>query len=422
MSKSVRAAALRSSALATVIAALGGAAGAETINYVSGAVGNAVANFDALVGPWEERTGHDVVLVPMPASTTDQFGQYRLWLAAGNTDIDLYQTDVIWAPQLAEHFVDMSEAAADIVGEHFPSVIESQTVDGRLVALPAFTDAPALYYRTDLLEKHGAEVPTTWEELTATAQMIQDAERAEGNSEIWGFVFQGNAYEGLTCDALEWVKSHGGGQIVEADGTISINNENAVRALEQAASWVGTISPEGVLSYQEEESRGVWQTGNAVFMRNWPYAYLLGNGEDSAVAGLFDVAPLPSGGEGSAATLGGWNIAVSRYSQHQEIAMDLALYLASAEAQKQRALGEGNLPTIEALYSDPEVLAANPYFERWLAVFQQAVPRPSAPTTSDYNEVSTLFFTAVHSVLSGEEDAATALEDLELDLEDVLED
>ncbi|MBP1807298.1 ABC transporter substrate-binding protein [Rubellimicrobium aerolatum] len=428
MTHKMKAVALRSSALAIVAALSASAAGAQgvEVTVVSGAVGAAVANFDALVAPWEERTGNDAVLVPMPASTSDQFGQYRLWLAAGNGDIDLYQTDVIWAPQLAEHFVDLLPHAqeAGLIEQNFPSIVESQTVDGKLVAMPIFTDAPALYYRTDLLEKHGREVPTTWAELQETAQFIQDAERAEGNAEMWGFVWQGNAYEGLTCDALEWIKSNGGGQIVEADGTISVNNPQAAAALEMAAGWVGTISPEGVLAYQEEESRGVWQTGNAVFMRNWPYAYLLGNGDDSAVKGLFDVAPLPMGeGEGatSAATLGGWNMAVSRYGDNQEAAIDLALYLGSAEAQKQRALNEGNLPTLQALYSDEEILAANPYFARWVEVFQTAVPRPSAPTQANYNEVSTLFFTAVHSVISGEEDAATALEDLEIDLQDLLE-
>lgn len=426
MTKTMRATALRSSALATILALGASGASAVEITYVSGAVGNAVANFEALVAPWEERTGHDVVLVPMPASTSDQFGQYRLWLAAGNADIDLYQADVIWAPQLADHFVDLTAAAteAGLIEANFPSIIESQTVDGKLVALPIFTDAPALYYRTDLLEKHGREVPTTWAELTETAQFIQDAERAEGNAEIWGFVWQGNAYEGLTCDALEWVKSFGGGQIVEPDGTISINNPQAAAALEMAAGWVGTISPEGVLAYQEEEARGLWQTGNAVFMRNWPYAYMLGNGEDSAVAGKFDVATLPAGeGEGatSAATLGGWNVAVSKYGDNQDVAIDLALYLASAEGQKQRSINEGALPTIQALYDDPEVLEANPYVGEWREVFLSAVPRPSAPTQQNYNEVSTLFFTAVHSVISGEEDAATALEDLEADLEDLLE-
>jgi trehalose/maltose transport system substrate-binding protein len=136
------------------------------------------------------------------------------------------------------------------------------------------------------------------------------------------------------------------------------------------------------------------------------------------------VAPLPMGeGEGatSAATLGGWNVAVSRYGDNQEIAIDFALYVASAEAQKQRAINEGNLPTIQALYEDADVLAANPYMARWQDVFLNAVPRPSAPTQQNYNEVSTLFFTAVHSVISGEAEAAEALADLEADLEDVLE-
>ena len=216
----------------------------------------------------------------MPPSTSDQFGQYKLWLAAENPDIDVYRTDVIWAPQLANQFVDLTEATKDVIGDHFPAIVESQTVNGKLVAMPYFTDAPALYYRTDLLEKYGKDVPTTWAELTATAQEIMDAEHGAGNTGLYGFVFQGSAYEGLTCDALEWVMSNGGGQIVEPDGSISINNPKAAEAIEMAKGWVGTIAPEGVLAYKEEDSRGVWQTGNAVFMRNWPYAYSLGNSAD----------------------------------------------------------------------------------------------------------------------------------------------
>lgn len=413
--------ALRATATAAMLAVFGAPVAAVELFYVSGAVGNAVENFKALVKPWEEATGNTVTLVPMPASTTDQFGQYRLWLAAGASDIDLYQTDVIWAPQLADHFVDLTEAAKDLAPTHFPSIIESQTVNGKLVALPIFTDAPALYYRKDLLEKHGKTPPKTWAELAETAKLIQDAERAAGNPDMWGFVWQGNAYEGLTCNALEWVKSHGGGQIVEPDGTISINNENAVAALEAAASWVGTISPGGVLAYQEEESRGVWQTGNAVFMRNWPYAYTLGNGDDSAVKGLFGVTTLPVGGEGntSAATLGGWNVAVSKYSTKQEAAISLALYLAGPEAQKQRAINESNLPTIISLYDDPDIAAAQPIIPQWKDVFLNAVPRPSAPTLGKYNEVSAKFWSAVHSTLSGNGTAAENLELLEAELTEI---
>ena len=412
----VRAGIMAGAALVSLIAT---SATAANVNFVSGAVGRDIEVLRELVKPWEQQTGNTVTVVPMPSSTTDQFAQYRLWLAAGNADVDVYQTDVIWAPQLADSFLDLTEAAKDVIGEHFPSIVESQTVDGKLVAMPLFTDAPALYYRKDLLEKHGAKIPETWEELKATAQQVMDAERAEGSADLWGYVWQGSAYEGLTCNALEWVKSQGGGQIVEPDGTISINNEKAVAALEMAKSWVGTISPPGVLSYTEEESRGVWQVGNSVFMRNWPYAYALGNGADSPIKGKFDVAPLPSGGVGSAATLGGWNLAVSKFSPNPEIATDLVLFLTSAEVHKQRALMSGQLPTIASLYDDAEIAEANSLIPRWKEVFMNAVARPSAPTKVKYNEVSSKFWTAVHETLSGTGTAAENLEVLELDLDEL---
>jgi len=394
------------------------AAWATEITLVMPSTGNDVAYLQDLSKKYEKLTGDTVKIVPMPSSTTDQFGQYRLWLAAGTKDIDIYQTDVIWAPQLADQFVDLSAAAKDVVKDHFPSIIESQTVDGKLVAIPSFTDAPALFYRKDLLEKYGKPVPKTWDELAATAKEIQDQERAAGIKDMWGFVFQGNAYEGLTCDALEWVKSFGGGQIVEANGDISINNDKAAKALETAKSWVSVISPPGVLAYQEEEARGVWQTGNAVFMRNWPYAFSLGNGADSAIKSKFDVATLPTGtaADKPAATLGGWNLAVSKYSQHKDAAIRFALYVGSKEVQKARAIDQTHLPTIISLYDDPDVAKAQPTIPRWKAIFMNAVPRPSAPTKVKYNEVSSLFWSAVHDTLSGKGSAADNLEVLEAKL------
>jgi trehalose/maltose transport system substrate-binding protein len=412
---------LIATAMLAGVSLVGTSAYAAQLSFVSGAVGDDIAFMQEQFKRFKELTGHDVTVVPMPSSTTDQFGQYRLWLAAGNADIDVYQTDVIWAPQLADQFLDLTEAAADVADKHFPSIIESQTANGKLVALPAFTDAPALYYRTDLLEKHGKQPPRTWAELEETAKAIQDAERAEGNNDLWGFVWQGNAYEGLTCNALEWVKSYGGGQIVEADGTISINNPNAAEALTRVKGWVGTISPEGVLAYQEEEARGVWQTGNAVFMRNWPYAYSLGNGDDSPIKGMFDVTTLPVGSEGdsSAATLGGWNVAVSKYSRNPEAAIELAKFIASEEVQKARALQRSNLPTIVSLYDDADIAREQPIIPRWKDVFLNAVPRPSAPTKVKYNEVSSLFWSAVHDTLSGNGSAEENLEILEARLADL---
>ncbi len=370
---------------------------------------------------FEKQSGHKVKLVTMPPSSSEQFSQYRLWLAAGNTDVDVYQTDIVWAPQLADQFVDLTAAAKDVIGQHFPSVVASQTVDGKLVAMPMYTDAPAMFYRKDLLDKYGKQPPKTWKEMAETAKEIQDKERAAGQKDMWGFVFQGSAYEGLTCNALEWVASAGGGHIVETNGDITINNEKAAAALDMAKSWIGTISPQGALAYKEEEARGVWQTGNAVFMRNWPYAYALGNGADSAIKGKFSVAPLPAGadGEAPASTLGGWNVAVSKYSKSQDAAIELVKFLTSAETQKKRAVELSNMPTIAALYDDKDVAAAQPFMPQWKPIFETAVPRPSAATKVKYNEVSSKFWGAVHNTLSGSGTAAENLELLEVELTDL---
>lgn len=355
-------------------------------------------------------------------SATDRLALYLQFFEAQSAQVDVFQIDVIWPGDLAENLIDLSEyIPQEVLDQHFPSIVENNTVDGQLVALPWFTDGGLLYYRTDLLEEYGFDgPPATWTELEEMATTIQEGERAD-NPDFSGFVWQGDAYEGLTCDAIEWVASNNGGSIISPEGTITIYNDNAVEIVDQAAGWVGTISPNGVTGFDEEAARNVFQAGNAAFMRNWPYAYSLGNSEDSAVAGNFEVAPLPAGAEGGrqAGCLGGWQLAVSRYSNNPAVAADVALFLASPEEQKTRAI-EGSLaPTITALYEDPEVLEAQPVFESLGAVLENAVARPSTVSAPQYNAVSQAFFNAVHSVLTGQDDAENALATLELDLEDL---
>jgi trehalose/maltose transport system substrate-binding protein len=393
------------------------------LSVFAGNVGMEKELTDAAAARYMELNPHVTVrVIDTPDFVEDRLGVYLQLFEARSTEGDVFQIDVIWPGDLEEHFVDLYEyGARDIVGEHFPAIVENNTVDGRLIGIPWFTDAGLLYYRTDLLEKYGYDgPPATWDELEEMAQTIQDGERAEGNQDFWGFVWQGNAYEGLTCDALEWIASNDGGTIVSPDGVITINNPNAIEIIDQAAGWVGTISPPGVTGYGEEESRGVWQAGNAAFMRNWPYAYSLGQAEDSAIAGLFDVSPLPAGVGSPAATLGGWQLAVSRYSAHPEQAADLAFFMASYDEQKRRAVIGSLNPTIMDLYEDEEVLEANPFFGSLYDVFINAVARPSTVTAPQYAQTSSLFFNAVHDVLTGRTDAESAFEELELDLVDQL--
>src|SRR5207245_6018597 len=160
--------------------------------------------------------------------------------------------------------------------QHYPGIIDNHSVRGKLVAMPYFSDFGMLYYRTDLLQKYSlAKPPTTWDELAMQAQKIVDGEKA-ANPTFAGFVFQGKSYEGLTCDALEWIASSGGGTIVDTStNKVTVNNPQAVAILNTDKGWIGTIVPRGVTSSGEEDARSTFRAGNAAFMRNWPYAYAL---------------------------------------------------------------------------------------------------------------------------------------------------
>ncbi len=388
---------------------------AATLTISCGSVGQDFEFCKRHTEEWAKKTGHTVKLFTLPQSTTDLLGLYRQMFAAKSADVDIINVDVVWPGMIKDHLLDLTPYTHGAEKAHFPAIVANNTVGGKLIAMPWFTDAGLLYYRKDLLEKYGEKAPSTWEELAATAKKVQDAERKAGNADMQGFVFQAKAYEGLTCDAVEWLTSYGGGNIVDASGKVTVNNPGAVQALKTAASWVGTIAPTGVLNYGEEDARGVFQNGNAVFMRNWPYAWSLGNAKDSKVSGKIGVAALPKGGANgkNAATLGGWQLAVSKYSKNQKEAAELVMYLTSPEIQKERAIKGSYNPTIPALYKDKDVLAATPFFGSLYDVFTSAVPRPSTATGLKYNEVSSAFWNATHDVMSGKEPAEASLKKLE---------
>lgn len=385
-------------------------------------VATSLAINQQLATEFERKTGAHIEIIKGPASASERLSQYLQYLGAKSPDIDIYQIDVIWPGMLAEHFIDLKPYfTPQELAAYFPSLLDNNTVAGRLVALPWFADAGMLYYRKDLLVAYGyQQPPARWDELGAMAERIQKAERAAGKRDIWGFVFQGRAYEGLTCDALEWQASSGGGRIIEQDGRISVNNPPTIRAFSRARGWIGTICPPGVTTYEEEEARHLFQEGNAVFMRNWPYAYSLANASDSPVRGKIDVTLLPTGGAGHMACLGGWQLSVSRYSPHQREAVEFVRFLASEYAEKLRAVKMSLLPSRMGLYEDKEVAAAIPFLASMKKTFLEAVPRPSNAAGEKYNEVSTRYFQAIHRVLTGSRSAEDAMRELDQTLREVM--
>ncbi len=405
--------------------------GAATITIACGAVGIEYRLCREGAKSWAAAHGHAVKLIQTPGQTNDRLGLFQQMLAAGSGAIDVFQIDVIWPAILGRYFIDLRPhfTAAEIAA-HFPQLIENNMAENGLVAIPWFTDVGMLFYRRDLLEKHGLPVPRSWPELAATAQKIVTAERALGASRLVGFVFQGQAYEGLTCNALEWIHGAGGGTLLDAEGKVSFNNPAAIRALREASSWLGTIAPRGVLSYTEEEARGAFQSGNAVFMRNWPYAWSLADASGSPVRGRVGVAPLPASGArgnpsgapgGMTGTLGGWGLAVSRFSAHPALAVELVRHLTGPEEQARRAAQGGYNPTLRAFYEKfranfrgdlrdgPGRLGSNPVFATMARILPHAVARPARQAGLKYNRFSSTFWNAVHEALSGRATAEEAL-------------
>ncbi|MEW6421481.1 MAG: ABC transporter substrate-binding protein [Deinococcota bacterium] len=389
-----------------------------TLTFACDSVGQGYDECKKGADAWAKQTGNSVKLLQVPKETDQRLALYQQQLGAKSGDVDVYMIDVVWPGLIGQHLVDLKQYIPQSqISQHFPAIIQNNTVNGKLVGMPFFTDAGVLYYRTDLLKKYGyAGPPKTWNELATMAQKIQAGER-KTNPKFVGFVFQGKNYEGLTCDALEWINSFGGGTIVDPSGKITVNNPKAVAALRTVQAMIGTVAPSAVTTYGEEEARNVWQAGNSAFMRNWPYAYSLAEAPNSPIKGKVGVTALPAGPGGKpAATLGGWQLAVNAYSKHPKEAASLVQYMTSAQEQKRRAIQASYNPTIASLYKDPQVLKAVPFFGSLYEVFTNAVARPATVTGGKYNEVSNAFSTAVYNVLTGKSAPGPSLKSLESQL------
>ena len=369
------------------------------------------------------QTGIQVQVLPAPEAAVEQLATWRRLLESGAEVPDVYAVDVIWPGILADHLIDLKPSVPEQeLAAHFPELIANNEVNGKLVALPYVLNQGFLFYRADLLREYGyGGPPKTWDELETMAKRIQAGERAKGNEDFWGYVWQGAPSEALTCNALEWQVSEGGGTILDEKGRVTVTNPHTIRAWDRAARWVGSISPPGVVAYKEWDAFNMWQEGNAAFMRNWTSSYTASRAPDSPTKDRFDIAPLPGGEAGIAATIGGNGYGVSRYSRHPQEATMLVRFLCGRDEQLRRSRTVAMSPTIADVYKNADVMAANPYYAVVLEAFSKGkAPRPATTARKLYPDVSRAYFEAVHEVLSGKKRAPQAAADLENELTRIL--
>jgi len=339
----------------------------------------------------------------LPSDSDRQHQYYAMNLDGGKAPFDLLGIDTIWAQEFAK-----AGWIAPLDGlltpaeqeEFFPGPIEAATFNGRLYAVPWYVDAGVLYYRRDLLDRHGLEPPRTWRELAQTAKLILDAER---DSRLAGFVWQGKQYEGLMCVTLEVLRSNGT-DLWSGDRDRA---ESGLRFLRETISTHG-ITPLSTSMADEESTRWMFGEGHALFMRNWPYAWSLLQQEGSPVRGKVGVVSLPAfSGFASAPVLGGWMLAIPNSSTHQEMVGELITFLTSPETQRKVAVELGYNPVRRALYADESLLEVRPLLKDLHPILLEARPRPVTPY---YLLISQAVQPEVSAVVVGRKSPKDALE------------
>ena len=373
--------------------------GGQKITFIGDNIGLTHARDLKLAHRFTRDTGIKVNVVPHPAASTDAYAQLARNFSSHSSSIDVAMFDVVWPGAFAKYLVNLKPALGKLAKKHISSIVANGTIKGKLVVMPWFSDYGILYYRKDLLKKYGYKrPPTTWSQLGHMARKIQNGER-KTNPNFYGFVWQGNAYEGLTCNALEWIASAGGGHFID-HGKVTINNNKAAGILNTIRSWVGTIAPRGVSTYQETESLNAFDAGDAAFLRNWPYAYSVSQG--SKIKGKFGVTVLPhTGKHKSVATIGGWELGVSKYSKHKGAAIEWIRYLASPGAEKFTAIFSSNPPTIASVARNKAVVRVNPWLKPKIANVAR-VGRPSRFLGAKYQQGSTIIFQGLNQIENGQ--------------------
>ena len=379
---------------------------------------------EELVAPFEEESGIDVVF-EIGGNTAEVQRQYlNTVLQSQSDEIDIFLIDVTeparyaaagWAAPLNEYFAS-DDAMMEYLDAFLPGPVSANLIDGTLYALPSYTDAQFLYYRSDLLEEYGFEPPETWGEMISQAIVIL---QGEDDPTLQGFNYQGAAIEGTNCTFLEplWTA---GGDWRDDEGNITIDTYEGRRALDFLLSTmdIGVTKP-NIAETATDDSRTEFQAGDVVFMLNWGYVWARAQGdEDSQVVGNVGVAPLPSfAGHESATCIGGWQWAINNYSDNKQAAFDVMRFLTSEDVQRVLAAQDSRIPARTSLYEDPEVLEAVPHYGEFYDVIVNAQPRPVTPY---YAEVSELIRTTVNAMLARSITIDQALQQMQTGLEDIV--
>jgi multiple sugar transport system substrate-binding protein len=391
----------------------GASPGTGPITFATGK--DDAAFFRGLVASWNAThpRAQQVTLLLLPESANGQLAQLAANLQAKSPLYDVIDMDVVWTAQFASAgWIIPVNSKAFPLSDFLAPAVRTAQYQGRLYAVPFYSNAELLYYRSDLLSRAGSAAPRTWAKLRQLAQTVAPRDG------VAGYASQFAPYEGLTVNFATAVQSAGGSIL---NGTkVSVDSPQALAALNFLVSgfkqgWI----PRAALNYEEESSREAFESGKLLFLANWPYVYddIATPGPSNKVYGKVGVAALPGpDGPGSGA-LGGADLAVSAYSRHQRTALQFISYATSLAQERSMLVNAAFPPVWSQLYTDPALTKRFPY----LPVLRQAIlaaqPRPEITA---YDQASLAISSAVYQALSLKESPQQALRDMAAQLQQII--
>lgn len=341
-------------------------------------------------------------------------------LNAKDSAIDIYMIDIVNPSQYFNagwlEPLDSYVGGAAALKPYLPVYSQANLVNGKVAAMPAFADAMFMYYRKDLLDKHGVKEPKTWDELSAAAKKITEAEK---NPSLQGLSIQGAPIEGAVCTFLLPYWSQGK-QFNDANGKLTLDKDAATKGLDM---WLKMVDA-GVLKKNIAEvttpvTVNEFKAGQVVFAINWGFAWdVFKDAPDSQVKGKVGVMPLPAVAGGKSATcVGGWQWAVSAFSKNKQAAAQLVKFMSTPDASKFLAREGSLLPVFQSVYTDPEVLKQAPWFKDAANVI---IAGQARPISSQYGQVSDVVRTNTNATLARTKTPAEAVNDIESRLNRVM--
>ena len=344
----------------------------------------------------QEHSGIRFQIIEAPSDSNQVEDLYTSSFLLGNSPYDLVYMDIVWTSKFAAAgwLRDISDRLSDAeAAEYLKADLAGGMYEDKLYRLPFRSDAGMLYYRQDLLEQAGYEPPETFDELLKISQDLQKQGLAN-----WGYVWQGKQYEGLAAMFVEILAGNGAFWIDPDTLEVGLDRPEAIASAEFLHKAIALkVSPPGVTTYAEEETRRLFENGKAVFLRNWPYVYSLAL--ESPIAGKFNIKPMVHAeGKNSGATLGGWGLGISTSTKHPDETWEVMKFLSSEDSQREFVLETGFVPSRTVLFNDPEIVAKYDYYPKLLNVVKSSALRPPI---SQYAQASDILQRYLSAAITG---------------------